>query len=167
MKKKIYICFQFQNDLLDYYNTIGSVPGKSGSDIQEGKCSWVAVAVLEKCNPEQRRIFTENYGSRNPEKVDRILRLYEELDPRKIYEAEEKARYDTFHRKVNALPKDAVLSAEFFKNFYNLIREYTQDTSTLMYDKYPTNAWRIELFYNKSDRKDKGRKSFYSIFILF
>ncbi|KPJ14724.1 Farnesyl pyrophosphate synthase 1, mitochondrial [Papilio machaon] len=62
------ILIQCHNDLIDYYNTKGKVTGKSGSDIQTGKCSWVAAAVLENCSAAQRRIFIENYGNTDPEK---------------------------------------------------------------------------------------------------
>ncbi|CAH2042186.1 unnamed protein product, partial [Iphiclides podalirius] len=125
-----------KNDLIDYFLAKGTVSGKSGTDIQEGKCSWPAVAVLQKCSPEQRRIFTENYGSKEPEKVERILRLYEEFNIQQLYAQEEKARYDIFHKKVSELPKDAIPSAEFFKDFYTVIRQYTEDTKTLMYVKF-------------------------------
>ncbi|XP_013137159.1 PREDICTED: farnesyl pyrophosphate synthase-like [Papilio polytes] len=129
------ILIQCHNDLIDYFNTKGIVKGKCGSDIQMGKCSWVTAAVLENCSPAQRRIFTENYGNSDPEKVNRILQLYEEINVEKLYKQEEQKRFDIFNRKINELPKNATPSAEFFKSFYNLVHYYTQDVSTLMYDK--------------------------------
>ncbi|XP_013162679.1 PREDICTED: farnesyl pyrophosphate synthase-like [Papilio xuthus] len=130
------ILIQCHNDLIDYFNTKGKVTGKTGSDIQMGKCSWVAAAVLENCSAAQRRIFTENYGSSDPEKVNRILQLYEEVDVENLYKQEEQKRFALFNKKVTELPKNSALSAEFYKTFYNLVNYYTQDVLTLMYDKY-------------------------------
>ncbi|CAK1584371.1 unnamed protein product [Parnassius mnemosyne] len=130
------VLVQIHNDLIDVFNIDGSVTGKNGTDIQERKCSWVAVAVLEKCNTEQRRIFEENYGSWDPKKIDSIRKLYEELDILQLYKQEEKARYETFLKKVNALPKNATPSADFFYKFYDLFQTYTRDITCLMYDKH-------------------------------
>ncbi|KPJ09635.1 Farnesyl pyrophosphate synthase [Papilio machaon] len=100
------ILIQCHNDVIDYYNTKGNVTGKSGSDIQLGKCSWVAAAVLRNCTAAQRRIFVENYGSTDPEKVNRILQLYEELTilpewPHKATWTRFKRRRLTGYYKVN------------------------------------------------------------------
>ncbi|CAG5048730.1 unnamed protein product [Parnassius apollo] len=127
---------QIHNDVTDAFNIDESVTGKSGTDIQERKCSWVAVAVLGKCNTEQRRIFEENYGSSDPKKIDRIRRLYEELDILQLYKQEQKARYETFLKKVSDLPKNAIPSAEFFYKFYDLLQTYTEDTTKIRYDKH-------------------------------
>ncbi|CAK1584368.1 unnamed protein product [Parnassius mnemosyne] len=130
------VLVQIHNDVIDVFNIDGSVTGKNATDIQERKCSWVAVTVLEKCNTEQRRIFEENYGSWDPKKIDRIRKLYEEFDILQLYKQEEKARYESFLKKVKALPKNATPSADFFYNFYDLLQTYTRDTTNFMYIKH-------------------------------
>ncbi|CAG5048716.1 unnamed protein product [Parnassius apollo] len=130
------ILVQIHNDVIDVLNIDGSVTGKNATDIQERKCSWVAVTVLEKCNTEQRRIFEENYGSWDPKKIDRIRKIYEEFDVLQMYRQEEKARYEKFLKKVNALPKNATPSAEFFYKFYDLLKTFTRDTTNFMYIKH-------------------------------
>ncbi|PBC25097.1 Farnesyl pyrophosphate synthase [Apis cerana cerana] len=48
--------FQVQNDFLDYYSK-EEIGGKSGTDIQEGKCTWPIVVVLERATAEQKIIL--------------------------------------------------------------------------------------------------------------
>ncbi|XP_013136944.1 PREDICTED: farnesyl pyrophosphate synthase 1-like [Papilio polytes] len=127
---------QIHNDLLNYFDTKGMTEGKTGTDIQEGKCSWVAVTVLRHCTPGQRRIFIDNYGSWDPEKFSRILQLYESMDLVKLYKQEEESRFNTFFKKINDLPKDATPSSDFFQRFHKLLCKYTQNISGYMYDKH-------------------------------
>ncbi|KAJ8717213.1 hypothetical protein PYW08_005612 [Mythimna loreyi] len=68
----------YQDDYMDVCR-IETVTGKTGRDIQEGKCTWVAVTALQHCNEAQRAIFKECYGSKDPEHVKRIKQLYNEL----------------------------------------------------------------------------------------
>ncbi|CAH2042182.1 unnamed protein product, partial [Iphiclides podalirius] len=124
-----------RNDVIDICIAEGTVTGKTGTDIQEGKCSWPAVTVLQKCSPEQRRVFEENYGSWEPERAARIHELYKELDIINLYREEVASRRDVFFRKVNALPKSSTPSAEFFIELYNFFDTFTKDL-TLMYDNH-------------------------------
>uniref|UniRef100_A0A8D0LAJ8 Farnesyl pyrophosphate synthase n=1 Tax=Sphenodon punctatus TaxID=8508 RepID=A0A8D0LAJ8_SPHPU len=90
--------FQIQDDFLDCFGD-PSVTGKIGTDIQDNKCSWLVVACLCQASPEQRQLLEENYGQKEPEKVERVKQLYETLRLRDAYQACEESSY----RRLQAL----------------------------------------------------------------
>jgi farnesyl diphosphate synthase len=55
--------FQVQDDFIDCFGD-PSITGKLGTDIQDGKCSWLAVVALQRCTKEQREIMKECYGQK-------------------------------------------------------------------------------------------------------
>lgn len=54
--------FQVQDDFLDCFGDPEKT-GKIGTDIQENKCSWLAVVAMQRANDFQKSIMTECYGS--------------------------------------------------------------------------------------------------------
>lgn len=48
--------YQVQDDYLDCYGDPNLI-GKSSTDIQEGKCTWLIVVALQRVTPEQRKIL--------------------------------------------------------------------------------------------------------------
>ncbi|XP_022112560.1 farnesyl pyrophosphate synthase 2 [Pieris rapae] len=85
--------FQMQDDYIDCFGA-EHLTGKAGTDIQEGKCSWLAVQALQRLSEPQRKVFIACYGSHEPAHVERIKRLYQELGIPELYRREEKQRYD-------------------------------------------------------------------------
>ncbi|KAL4715061.1 hypothetical protein ACJJTC_003212 [Scirpophaga incertulas] len=70
----------------EYDNCFGDDSNRtSGTHIQEGKCTWLAVTALEHCTPAQRVVFNACYGSTEPAHVERIKYLYEQLKIPKLY----------------------------------------------------------------------------------
>lgn len=48
--------YQVQDDYLDCFGN-PEITGKVGTDIQEGKCSWLVVVALQRVTPSQRKIL--------------------------------------------------------------------------------------------------------------
>ncbi|CAG9865009.1 unnamed protein product [Phyllotreta striolata] len=70
--------FQIQDDFLDVFGD-SDVTGKIGTDIKDGKCSWLAVLALQRATPAQRKVMDEHYGKDNDESVRIVKNLFEEL----------------------------------------------------------------------------------------
>lgn len=77
------------------------------------------MTALQRCSPAQREEFIANYGSWEPEHVTRIRDLYQQLGIDLIYFREEQATYDRIVNKIESLPANAALSADFFKTVVN------------------------------------------------
>ncbi|KAK8750445.1 hypothetical protein OTU49_014834 [Cherax quadricarinatus] len=80
--------FQVQDDYLDCFGD-SSVTGKVGTDIGEGKCTWLSVVALQRASPSQRRIMEEHYGNPEQESVNKVKALYMELGLPATYRAYE------------------------------------------------------------------------------
>ncbi|CAM1332270.1 FDPS (predicted) [Pycnogonum litorale] len=103
--------FQVQDDYLDCFGDVAATgKGAIGKDIEEGKCSWLAVNALQLATDMQKITFKNNYGYDDPLKVERIRNLYVELDLVKLYESFEQISYDKLtsliNGKVELLPKE-------------------------------------------------------------
>ncbi|XP_075981323.1 uncharacterized protein LOC142979960 [Anticarsia gemmatalis] len=114
--------FQTQDDYIDCFGD-EALTGKAGTDIQEGKCSWLAVTALERCNEEQKQIFVKHYASKDPGDVARIKKLYEDLCIPELYKLKEIEIHDDIVRRIRALPSERAQNY-FFKL---LDRTYKRD----------------------------------------
>ena len=57
---EIGILFQIQDDYLDCFGDT-KILGKVGTDIQEGKCTWLVTVALQRVTLEQRKILEVNF----------------------------------------------------------------------------------------------------------
>lgn len=105
--------FQVRDDYLDCYGNPEDT-GKIGTDIAEGKCSWLVVVALQRVTPEQRKILEvsiiywklflsiiystfipqECYGSSDPEKIQRVKKLYNDLGLANMFAIYEEETYN-------------------------------------------------------------------------
>lgn len=112
--------FQVQDDFLDCFGD-PNVTGKVGSDIYDGKCSWLAVVALQRATPEQRTVMEKYYGKPEVEAMNTIKGLYEELglpNTYAIYEEETNNLIRTHIQQISkGLPHEL-----FFKLMEKLYR---------------------------------------------
>ncbi|XP_043797658.1 farnesyl pyrophosphate synthase-like [Apis laboriosa] len=108
---KISHLFQVQNDFLDYYSK-EEIGGKSGTDIQEGKCTWPIVVALQRAITEQKKILKECYGVSDEEKVKRVKEIYEKIGISNIYCDYEEETYNLLNTCIQQL--SSKLPSEYF-----------------------------------------------------
>ncbi|EFN82314.1 Farnesyl pyrophosphate synthetase [Harpegnathos saltator] len=85
--------YQIQDDYLSCYGNRKTL-GKVGTDIEEGKCTWLIVTALQRVTREQRNVLKECYGSTDRQKITRVRQLYKDLDLPGIFFTYEKGTYN-------------------------------------------------------------------------
>ncbi|OXA49522.1 farnesyl pyrophosphate synthase [Folsomia candida] len=70
--------FQAQDDFLDVYGDPAKT-GKKGTDISEGKCTWLICKAMELADHDQRAILEQNYGKQDDESVLIVKSIFQEL----------------------------------------------------------------------------------------
>jgi farnesyl diphosphate synthase len=115
---KIGIFFQIQDDYIDCYGD-PKISGKIGTDIQDNKCSWLAVTCMERATVAQKAIMAENYGQHDEKKVAKIRELYNEIGLRSIYELYERESYESIRAEIEQLPTN--ISHTIFYNILDKI----------------------------------------------
>ena len=84
--------FQVQDDYLDAFAP-PEVLGKVGTDIADGKCSWLVVQALARASAEQARVLAEHYGRHGAASEAAVKQLYRELALEEAFRAYEAASY--------------------------------------------------------------------------
>ncbi|XP_013105094.2 farnesyl pyrophosphate synthase-like [Stomoxys calcitrans] len=90
--------FQVQDDYLDCFGD-PKITGKIGTDIEENKCSWLAVECMNRANNEQKLTMLECYGKYDPKMIQRVKNLYKSLELPKLYTNYE----EIIHTKIKRL----------------------------------------------------------------
>ncbi|KAK7098332.1 farnesyl pyrophosphate synthase-like isoform X2 [Littorina saxatilis] len=93
--------FQVQDDYLDCYGA-PEVIGKIGTDIQDNKCGWLVVQALKLATPHQLKVLQDNYGQHDAEKVERVKKLYKEMDISRVYADYEESSYQELMSLINS-----------------------------------------------------------------
>lgn len=114
--------FQIQDDYLDCYGD-PAVTGKIGTDIQEGKCSWLIIQVLQRTTPEERKALKleENYGIDDMKAVEHIKKIFNDFKLEDLFHEYENDCYERILKLIDencvSLPKGMfmVLVQKIFK----------------------------------------------------
>lgn len=87
-----------------------------GSDIEDGRLTFLIVLALQRANPEQKKLLNANYGCSEPEKVEIIKQVYKDLKLKKILAAQIAHNEKDIHSRIQGISKldKAGLSQEFF-----------------------------------------------------
>ncbi|KAJ8942351.1 hypothetical protein NQ314_010090, partial [Rhamnusium bicolor] len=75
----MYLSETYSNDMWDCFGDADTT-GKIGTDIQRGKCTWLAAMAVQKASLVQRKLIEEHYGRPERESDEIIRNLYEDLD---------------------------------------------------------------------------------------
>ncbi|XP_064292622.1 uncharacterized protein LOC128677946 isoform X2 [Plodia interpunctella] len=113
------LLYQMQDDYFDCFTEENQDIGKSNTDIQNAKCSWLAVKALQRCSPPQKIVFKSCYGSPEIAHIERIQQLYKKLQLPQIYKDEEKALYDRISQR--AIASKDILTPKLFIDYLNVI----------------------------------------------
>ena len=108
--------FQVRDDYLDVFAD-ASVLKKEGTDIQEGKCSWVVLTVLSMCSEEDRATIQQHYGKKEKEDVRVVKEVFSKYDVKSCF-----LRYEE-----EALQRIGVILSSFpEKRFVPFMQHFTR-----------------------------------------
>lgn len=94
--------FQVQDDYLDVFGD-EEITGKKGTDIQEGKCTWLAIIAFQRATPEQRLILEHCYGKKDEDKIKTVKDTFLEIGLPGIYNAYEEETFNLINRQIQQL----------------------------------------------------------------
>lgn len=110
--------FQIRDDYLDVFAD-PSVLGKKGTDIQEGKCSWVILQVLEHCTNEEKEVLKAHYGVEKEENVAQVKSIFDKYDiTAKFIECEQQTK-----RRTKEILESDDFPVKDLLPFFNLLNE--------------------------------------------
>lgn len=112
--------YQVQDDYLDCFGN-SSITGKIGTDIGEGKCTWLSVVALQRASPIQRAVMEEHYGRPEQHSMDTIKALYKELGLPATYRAYEDSTSSMIRTHIQQISRG--LNHNVFFNFLDKIHK--------------------------------------------
>lgn len=100
--------------------------GKSGTDIREGKCSWIFVAVLPLLDPIQKKKLLDNFGIHDDECEERVKEVYRDINTPKVWEEYKQGVVDEINQKIDLVPNEKIR---------NLLREFNDISVVSIYQR--------------------------------
>ncbi|CAH1100522.1 unnamed protein product [Psylliodes chrysocephalus] len=96
--------FQVQKDFLNCFGNPELIKN-IGSDINEGKCSWLAVVALQRANSSQREIMEQYYGKPGEAAVQAIKKLYIQLGLPATFEKYEEQTHKIINTHIQQITR--------------------------------------------------------------
>lgn len=93
--------FQIQDDVLDCFGD-SATTGKVGTDIADGKCSWLAVQALRLASDTQRLVLQQHFGRPQTAHVDAVRNVYCQLQLDRLFAEHERRAYDALLQRIAA-----------------------------------------------------------------
>ncbi|XP_069688249.1 farnesyl pyrophosphate synthase-like [Periplaneta americana] len=106
---------QIHDDYIDCYED-PAISGEIGTDIETRKCTWFIVTAMQRATPEQKAILADCYGYHDPDKVEKVKEVYDELDLRSAYATFLQDRYKVLYNLIDQLSND--IPPELFNNYF-------------------------------------------------
>eukprot|EP01086_Lenisia_limosa_P002329 TRINITY_DN151_c0_g1_i1.p1 TRINITY_DN151_c0_g1~~TRINITY_DN151_c0_g1_i1.p1 ORF type:complete len:361 (-),score=74.77 TRINITY_DN151_c0_g1_i1:57-1139(-) len=134
--------FQAADDILDCYGDPKKYKKGLGSDIIEGKCTWIAVEFLSMANKEQRSTFSEHYGKNCDKDVERIFALYKEAAMHDYFKKYEEDFHKVITKQIESAKKvpKMVYSAIFDTVYKREAEEHRLNSSHIPLSRMPSSA---------------------------
>ncbi|XP_031627126.1 farnesyl pyrophosphate synthase-like [Contarinia nasturtii] len=110
--------YQVQNDFFDCYSP-ADVMRKPGTDIEVGKCTWLAVSAMEHASNAQKDILIKCYGQNDPESVNQVKQVYSDLDLPQVYSQFAEKTYKRIKRQIEEFSQQHVLPPTFLLKTLN------------------------------------------------
>merc|ERR1719334_153162 len=96
------LLFQSQDDFLDCFGD-ADVTGKTGTDIEEGKCTWLLVEALLRADDETKATLALCYGRDDPDAVATIKDIYRHLELLSVFHDFENAMRHELEKEIKIL----------------------------------------------------------------
>ncbi|WKX89489.1 hypothetical protein Q1695_008836 [Nippostrongylus brasiliensis] len=97
--------FQSQDDILDVFGD-PQITGKVGTDIQDGKCTWVSVRAVQKLRGKaEYDAFKEHYGKHDDESVSKIRQMLSDMRIQEEFSNFEKKFCDKVKHDLDQVPE--------------------------------------------------------------
>jgi len=117
--------YQIQDDYLDCYGDPG-ITGKVGTDIRDGKCTWLIIVAMQRANKQQKEVLRANYGRVEEDCVAAVKAVYDELKLPKVYRTFEEEERNDIVQLIKQLPGEGKLElggipSKVFTNFMDRI----------------------------------------------
>ena len=95
--------FQIQDDFLDCYGD-PEITGKVGTDIRDGKLTWLIVKALQLASKSQILMLQEHYGQPSGTAEYVVKSIYDDLALEELFYKHEDNERNEILTKINSLP---------------------------------------------------------------